>query len=119
MLQKLAAAISNSVYKITSEQRKSLHLAAVFVNNFNNHLYQIGNELCEQNNVAFDILKPLIAETAKKINTLSPVDAQTGPARRQDEKTIVNQLKQLKNENHIEIYKTLTASILKTYGKKL
>lgn len=119
LLHELANAISNSVYQITSEQRKSLHLAAVFVNNFSNHLYQIGNELCEQHNLAFDILKPLIAETAKKINTLAPIDAQTGPARREDQKTILNQLKQIKSENHKEIYKALTASILNTYGKKL
>lgn len=119
MLKKLGFAISDSVHEVNTKQRKSLHLAAVFVNNFTNHLYQIGNEICKKNDLSFDILKPLIAETANKISSLSPIMAQTGPAKREDNKTISNQLDQLNNENHKEIYKTLTASILKTYGKKL
>ena len=119
LLKKLASAVSTSVHEVNSEQRKSLHLAAVFVNNFTNHIYQIGNEICTQNELSFDILKPLIAETAHKISALAPIDAQTGPAKREDRKTISKQLDQLENENHKEIYKTLTASILNTYGKKL
>lgn len=119
LLEKLAVAISGSVHKVNSEQRKSMHLAAVFVNNFTNHLYHIGNKICEQNELSFDILKPLIAETANKISSLPPIDAQTGPAKREDHKTIRNQIDQLKSQNHKEIYKVLTDSILNTYGKKL
>lgn len=119
LLKTLAKSISKSVYEITSLQRKSLHLAAVFINNFTNHMYQIGNELCDQNEVSFDILKPLIAETARKIESLSPFDTQTGPARRKDKKTIEVQLAQLKGVNHKEIYTILTNSILKTYEEKL
>lgn len=119
LLEKLAVTISGSVHKVNSEQRKSLHLAAVFVNNFTNHLYHIGNKICELNELSFDVLKPLIAETANKISSLPPIDAQTGPAKRADHKTITNQIDQLKNQNHKEIYKVLTASILNTYGKKL
>ncbi len=119
LLEELARTVSSSVYEITSQQRKSLHLAAVFVNNFTNHLYQIGSELCEQNNVPFEILKPLIVETARKISSLTPIDSQTGPARRADNETITKQINQLENKNHKEIYKTITESILKTYGKKL
>lgn len=119
LLENLARIVSSSVYEITSQQRKSLHLAAVFVNNFTNHLYQIGSELCEQNMVPFEILKPLIVETARKINSLSPIDSQTGPARRADNETITKQINQLAQKNHKEIYKTITESILKTYGKKL
>lgn len=119
LLKKLASAVSTSVHEVNSEQRKSLHLAAVFVNNFTNHIYQIGNEICTKHDLSFDILKPLIAETAQKINDLAPIDAQTGPAKREDHKTISKQLDQLENENYKEIYKTLTASILNTYGKKL
>ncbi len=119
LLETLAQTISKSVYSINSEQRKSLHLAAVFVNNFTNHLYHIGNEICKKQKLPFDILKPLIAETAKKITYLSPSAAQTGPAKRFDEKVILSQLAQLQDENHHKIYKTLTDSILKTYEKKL
>lgn len=119
LLENLASVISNSVHRINSEQRKSLHLAAVFVNNFTNHLFQIGNEICKNHKVSFDILKPLITETTKKINTLSPMYAQSGPARRGDKKTIEDHLARLEKGNHKKIYKALTKSILNTYGKKL
>src|SRR5690606_9616359 len=87
-LKNLANTLSDSVYEISSEQRKSLHVAAVFVSNFVNNMYQIGNEICIENNIPFTILKPLIKETADKINYLSPKEAQTGPAIRFDTKTI-------------------------------
>jgi hypothetical protein len=61
-----------------------LHVAAVFVNNFTNHLYQIGNEICDENQIPFSILHPLITETAQKIMNLPPALAQTGPAIRND-----------------------------------
>ena len=111
VLDIVAKAISTAVFPINSEQRKALHVAAVFVNNFTNHLYQIGQEICEENQVSFDILKPLIQETAEKIKTLDPIDAQTGPAKRHDSSTIEAHLKYLTNENQKNIYKILTQSI--------
>jgi predicted short-subunit dehydrogenase-like oxidoreductase (DUF2520 family) len=118
VLDIVAKAISNAVFPINSEQRKALHVAAVFVNNFTNHLYQIGQEICEENQVSFEILKPLIQETAEKIKTLDPIDAQTGPARRYDSSTIEAHLKYLTNGNQKNIYKILTQSIQHN-GKKL
>ena len=118
VLDTVAKSISNAVFPINSEQRKALHVAAVFVNNFTNQLYQIGQEICEENQVSFEILKPLILETAEKIKTLDPVDAQTGPAKRNDSSTIEAHLKYLSNENQKNIYKTLTQSIQQN-GKKL
>jgi predicted short-subunit dehydrogenase-like oxidoreductase (DUF2520 family) len=111
ILEAVAKSISNSVFSISSEQRKALHVSAVFVNNFTNHLYQIGHEICEEHQVPFEILKPLILETAKKINILNPVDAQTGPAKRNDSNTIEAHLEYLTNENQKNIYKLLTQSI--------
>jgi predicted short-subunit dehydrogenase-like oxidoreductase (DUF2520 family) len=111
ILEKVAKSISNTVYKINSEQRKALHIAAVFVCNFVNHLYQIGNDICIENDLPFDILKPLIQETANKILTLSPNQAQTGPAKRKDTQTINAHLSFLSDENQKEIYKMLTKSI--------
>ena len=87
-----------------------LHVSAVFVNNFTNHLYKLGNDICTKHNVPFQILQPLIIETASKIETLSPKDAQTGPAIRNDKKTIKNHL-DLLNKEQQKIYKTLTKSI--------
>ena len=119
LLSELAAMISNNVVEINSEQRKSLHLAAVFVNNFTNHLYYMGQQLCEENQIPFELLTPLIEETAKKIKKLPPFEAQTGPARRQDIGTMNSHMGRLKKENHKKIYDLLTKSIQNTYGKKL
>lgn len=118
ILQKTASAISDNIHKIDSHQRKALHVAAVFVNNFTNYLYQLGNEICHENHVSFDILKPLILETAEKLLTLSPKEAQTGPAKRNDISTIEAHESFLSNENQSTIYKILTQSI-QNHGKKL
>lgn len=118
ILETIAKSISAVIYPINSEQRKALHVAAVFVNNFVNHLYQIGAAICEENKIPFEILKPLIQETAHKIMLLSPNEAQTGPAKREDWQTIDAHLQFLKNENQNNIYQLLTQSILDN-GKKL
>jgi predicted short-subunit dehydrogenase-like oxidoreductase (DUF2520 family) len=110
LLETLATSIGKKIYKINSEQRKTLHVAAVFVNNFTNYMYKIGNDICEKNNVPFEILQPLIKETVSKIDYLSPKNAQTGPAIRNDEKTIKNHLNLL-DTNQQKIYKILTKSI--------
>lgn len=116
LLKDLAIAVNCKPHKITTEQRQTLHLAAVFVNNFTNQLYRIGHEICETKNIEFEILHPLIEETAKKIQDMSPFMAQTGPAKRNDKKTIKRQLKLIEKEEHESIYKMLTASIKKTHG---
>ncbi|MEO8534019.1 MAG: Rossmann-like and DUF2520 domain-containing protein [Flavobacterium sp.] len=118
LLETVARSISKAVFAISSEQRKALHVSAVFVNNFTNHLYQIGQEICEEHQVPFEILKPLIQETAEKIKTLNPADAQTGPAKRSDSSTIEAHLDYLTTENQKNIYKILTQSI-QNNGKKL
>lgn len=112
VIENIAYSISKNIYTINSVQRRQLHLSAVFVCNFVNHLYHIGNELCEQNNINPSILEALIQETAAKIKELSPKNAQTGPALRGDTKTLVKHEKML--ENHVqfkEIYCLLSSSI--------
>jgi len=118
LLETVAKSISNQVFNINSNQRKALHVSAVFVNNFVNHLYKIGNDICNENNIPFEILQPLILETANKITLLSPNKAQTGPAKRNDTQTINTHLQFLTDENQKEIYKILTKSIIDN-GKKL
>ncbi|MEY8847594.1 Rossmann-like and DUF2520 domain-containing protein [Psychroserpens sp. XS_ASV72] len=117
LLKELATAISEHTKRVNSEQRASLHLAAVFVNNFTNQLYRIAQEITESTSTEFDLLKPLIKETAEKVQELSPYRAQTGPAKRNDKSTIKKHLKQLKNEEHKTIYKLLTKSIQNTHGR--
>lgn len=117
-LKTVAQSISSRVESISSEQRKALHVAAVFVCNFVNHLYQMGQEICEEHNLSFELLQPLIIETAQKITQLSPKEAQTGPAKRNDTTTINAHLHFLTDANQKEIYQLLTKSII-DHGKKL
>ena len=112
-IRQLANTISESVHTVTSRQRQVLHVAAVFVSNFTNHMYTIGNSICDENHISFDILKPLIIETADKIKTLQPQEAQTGPAKRNDITTIDRHLDLLEGSDFKEIYTVLTKSIQK------
>lgn len=116
LLKSLGEALGSKVYKINTEQRQTLHLSAVFVNNFSNQLYRIAHEISDAKSINFEILKPLIQETARKIEDMSPYMAQTGPAKRNDKKTIKRHLKQLDNDHHKAIYQLMTDSIKKTHG---
>jgi predicted short-subunit dehydrogenase-like oxidoreductase (DUF2520 family) len=113
-LKTLAEALTDSVYSISSAQRQALHVAAVFVSNFANHMYAQGAKVCEEHGIPFGILQPLIQETAAKIATLHPLQAQTGPAIRHDEKTIQKHMDFIKDDNQKAIYKLLTHSIQNT-----
>ena len=119
LLQKLGGTISENVLEISSEKREKLHLAAVFVNNFTNYLYEIGSQILMQEDLSFDLLKPLILETASKIENLSPKDAQTGPAKRNDAKTIEKHLHLLENSEYRTFYELFTEALKTQYGKKL
>ena len=119
ILHNIGKAISKKVVEINSEERKKLHVSAVIVNNFVNHLYYIGSDLLEKNNLSFDLLKPLIFETALKLESHEPKEAQTGPAKRNDKKTIENHLNQLNNNAFKELYIQLTKSIIDSHGEKL
>lgn len=116
-LKNLAKSITTVTKRVNSDQRAALHLAAVFVNNFTNQLYRVAHEITESQGAEFDLLKPLILETAQKVQHLSPFKAQTGPAKRNDKKTIKKHLKLLENEHHKDLYKLLTASIKKTHDR--
>lgn len=113
----LGKIISDKVVEISSEERKKLHLSAVIVNNFVNYLYQVGSDLLSEANLSFDLLKPLIKETALKIENLTPFEAQTGPAKRNDKKTIEKQLHLLKDSPHQKLYVEMTEAILREYEK--
>lgn len=113
-LEGLARSISNNVYRVSSAQRKVLHLAAVFACNFTNHLYTVSQQLLAQHNMSFDMLRPLIIETADKIKEHSPADVQTGPAIRNDEQTMQKHLQMLNNNPKLqEIYSLLSQDIIK------
>lgn len=117
-LKNLASLLSSKVLEYTDEQRKHLHIAAVFVNNFANHLFALAQDYCEKHQLDYQLLLPLIRETILKIDALPPHDAQTGPAKRKDQEIINKQLQLLNAEDeHLSsIYKVMTDSILKMYS---
>lgn len=109
-LTRLAQLISRSVHKATSSDRYHLHLAAVMSNNFVNHLFQISEKYLSAHQLSFDYLKPLIQETVRKIELLSPTLTQTGPAKRKDSLIIKKHLASLSGLEN-EVYSILTRSI--------
>jgi predicted short-subunit dehydrogenase-like oxidoreductase (DUF2520 family) len=116
ILKQAAAFISTSSYEVDSEQRKTLHLAAVFACNFTNHLYHICYSILEKHGLDFALLKPLIMETALKVQDAVPFEVQTGPAVRGDETTMARHLGLLNEQPELQnIYKTLSNSIKKTH----
>jgi len=118
-LHTLASSLSKHIYEINSQQRKSLHLAAVFACNFTNLMYDISEKLCREAEMDFEILRPLIEETAAKVQNHLPAEVQTGPAIRKDEKIIQEHLALLaKHKDYQEIYRILTNEI-KTSNEKL
>lgn len=112
-LTKLAKRVSNKVQAIDSEQRAVLHVAAVFANNFINHLLRMSEQLLHDRQLDTTLLHPLIQETVAKALEISPAQAQTGPARRHDEQTIAHHLDylQTRDPSYAAVYKTLTAHI--------
>ena len=115
-LKTIASSIAGreNVYKITSHQRKIIHLAAVFACNFTNHFYTIAQSILQKEHLPFDLLKPLILETAQKIKSLSPSGSQTGPAVRNDNKIMETQLRLLSDSpEYKQLYKIISRSIVK------
>lgn len=113
-LVKLAQTVSNVVYRVDSEERIVLHIAATIANNFSNHLYSIAHDLLDINNIDFDILKPLLEQTVKKSLAIGdPSKGQTGLAVRGDWETIGQHLKILQevNPEWANIYRSMTDSI--------
>lgn len=116
-LKSLAEILSPLVYAIDGEKRKILHLSAVFACNFVNHLYHLGSEILQDHQIGFELLRPLIMETAEKVQTALPIDVQTGPAVRDDQETMKRHVSLLENRPDLqEIYKFLSKSIKKTHS---
>jgi predicted short-subunit dehydrogenase-like oxidoreductase (DUF2520 family) len=113
VIGKFAYSISSNVKQANDEERLKLHAAAVIVSNFTNYLYSIAEDFCNQEHVDFNLLKPLIEETAHRIQNASPKNVQTGPAIRKDIKTLDKHLKLLNNYPKLKTtYLRLTDSIM-------
>jgi len=98
----LSKSISGNVKIVNSELRKKIHLAAVFACNFSNHMYVLAEHLLAKDKLSLDLLRPLIEETAAKVKTAKPKSVQTGPAIRNDKKTMEAHLKLLTGEKDLQ-----------------
>lgn len=115
-LSQLAAKLSSCVMQSDDHQRQTLHLAAVFVNNFGNALFDMAAQILEKEQLPLSLLEPLIRETALKISRQTPSQAQSGPARRNDYGTIHQHLNILKEYPQLEpVYQMFTEYIRKKY----
>jgi predicted short-subunit dehydrogenase-like oxidoreductase (DUF2520 family) len=119
VLRMLAESVSGNVYFIDTEKRRMLHLAAVFVCNFTNHMFTIGKDVALKTGYSFDILEPLIKETIAKAIDAGPENSQTGPAVRHDQNTIQKHLELLSYSTELQqIYREMTRSIIEYYKTK-
>ena len=115
---KMARQISSNVRKISSTERKALHVAAVFASNFTNHMLAISKGILQQNRLSFDLLKPLISETLNKGLSIGPENSQTGPAKRGDFEILDAHLEFLqKDEALAAIYKLVSQHIIDQYNE--
>jgi predicted short-subunit dehydrogenase-like oxidoreductase (DUF2520 family) len=114
-LYKLADKISNEVHRVDSDKRRKVHMSGVWASNFVNHMYYIAQSICKEADMPFDVLRPLIMETANKIQDLEPFDAQTGPAKRGDTIIIDKHLDLLTDSRQQQLYQLLSESIKRTY----
>ena len=120
ILQHLAGLLGGPAQALTSDQRRKLHLAAVFANNFPTHLAALANQYLQSNNLNFKWLMPLIQQTLERLATHDPEHIQTGPARRGDGKTVAKHLDMLaENPEVATLYRQISQSIAKHYGKEL
>ncbi len=117
LLHTLATSLSEQVFELDSSEREKLHVSAVFANNFSNYMFACADALCKEFKLPFDILRPIILETGKKIQTMDPLEAQTGPARRNDGAVIEKHIEMLQGEKK-EIYRLLSDAISKAYQLK-
>lgn len=118
VLMAMAKAISKKVRRISSPDRKALHVAAVFASNFTNHMLTIAEEILDAHGLDFELLKPLIAETMNKSISIGPSHAQTGPAKRGDVEILDSHYAFLEKDKDLAtIYQVISQHIIDKYEK--
>lgn len=110
-LWELARTLSDNCHEVSEEQRSILHVAAVFACNFSNAMFSVAHKLLAENNMKFDILLPLLRNTVNKLQTMSPAEAQTGPAVRGDHNVMETQMQSLDDDRLKTIYKLMSELI--------
>ena len=113
LLINLAESMGGDAYLFNSEKRALIHMIAVFINNFSNHILHLVSDLSKKHDIPFHFFNLLINETYQKAMDIGPENSQTGPASRQDKKTIDKHLEMLTDQNLKNLYLNLTSSIQK------
>jgi len=120
LIYDFAKTISDKVEAASDEERLKLHVGAIIVNNFANHLYALTEDYCRNENIHFQMLLPLINETASRLNSFPPKEVQTGPAERNDFQTIEKHIELLaQNPALKKIYEVMTESIIQNVRFKV
>ena len=117
MLVTVASSLSSVTCELSDKQRKTLHIAAVFCNNFPNHLFGIAKNILKKEDIPFSIMFPLIDMTVERIKDFEPFEVQTGPAVR-NEKEIMRQHKEMLGKDEREIYELLSNKIISYHSKE-
>lgn len=112
LLLEFAKTVSSKVYQINFEERHTIHLAAVFASNFSTIMYDIAYQIVQKKGIDWQIMVPLLEETVRKTKVQKPIDALTGPAKRNDLKIIEKHLQELKDTPYESIYRLITNYII-------
>ncbi|MDY2943716.1 MAG: DUF2520 domain-containing protein [Paludibacteraceae bacterium] len=110
----LAQTLTPRVYEASQHDRERLHVAGVFANNFTNHMYALAADMLKDTHIPFQVLLPLIDQTAEKVHHLSPHDAQTGPAKRRDEQVMNHHLSLLTTPEQKQLYTLISQMIMQS-----
>jgi predicted short-subunit dehydrogenase-like oxidoreductase (DUF2520 family) len=119
LIRTVAESLSEKVSAVSDHQREAVHVAAVFANNFSNHMLTLAEDILRENNMNLDVLKPLIFESTERLRVANPSDIQTGPAIRGDEQTMKKHVELLNNAEKKDLYERISKSIQDRYREKL
>jgi len=111
-IKNLAKLFANRIIKMNTKKRLVCHISATIANNFSNHMIVSAEKILEANNIEKDLIKPLVNETFEKLKRMNAIDAQTGPAVRNDKGTINKHINQLNESDFLNLYKEITKNII-------
>ena len=112
----LAQCLTSRIYEANQHDRERLHIAGVFANNYTNLMYCIAEDVLKDTQIPFNAILPLIDQTAAKMHTMKPIDAQTGPAKRGDHEVMNHHLEILQTTPYAPVYQSLAALIEKAHN---
>lgn len=119
VIKRVAESLSEKVTEVSDHQREAVHVAAVFANNFSNHMLTLAEDILRDHDMTLDVLKPLIFESIERLRVANPSEIQTGPAVRGDYETMKKHLELLNSEEKKDLYERISKSIQDRHREKL